>query len=33
MSTVQEILTKPGFKPLIENQYSEATQAFYPSLV
>jgi putative Ca2+/H+ antiporter (TMEM165/GDT1 family) len=33
MSTVQEIVTKPGFKPLIENQYFEATQAFYPSLV
>ena len=33
MYFVQEITTKPGFKPIIENQYFEATQAFYPSLI
>ena len=33
MNFVQEITTEPGFKPIIENQYFEATQAFYPSLI
>ena len=33
MYFVQEITTEPGFKPIIENQYFEATQAFYPSLI
>ena len=33
MYFVQEITTKPGFKPIIENQYFEVTQAFYPSLI
>ena len=33
MYFVQEITTKPGFTPIIENQYFEATQAFYPSLI
>ena len=33
MYFVQEITTKPGFKPIIENQYFKATQAFYPSLI
>ena len=32
MNFVQEITTKPGVNPLIENQYFEPTQAFYPSL-
>ena len=33
MYFVQEITTKPESKPIIENQYFEATQAFYPSLI
>ena len=33
MYFVQEITTKQGFTPIIENQYFEATQAFYPSLI
>ena len=33
MNFVQEITNKQGISPIIDNQYFEATQAFYPSLI
>ena len=33
MNFVQEITNKQGLSPIIDNQYFEATQAFYPSLI